>query len=167
MSTLDDRIESFLAQKKIAIVGVSDRRDTGCNSAYQRFKENGYDVYGINPRISEYEGDPVYPDLKAIPEKPDAVFVLAKPSVTETIVDQAIDLGVGHVWMHCMMGVKPGLAKSVTSVSQLAVDRAIEAGLSVIPGTCPNQYLQPDGAHRFMKRFFGLFGFLKLAPKHQ
>lgn len=167
MSVLDDRIQSFLAQKKIAIVGVSDRRDTGCNTVYQRFKENGYQVYGINPRINEYEDDPVYPDLRALPEKPDAVFILAKPSVTETIVDQAIDLGVGHIWMHCMMGVKPGLAKSVTSVSQSAVDRAIEAGLSVIPGTCPNQYLQPDGAHRFMKHFFGLFGFLKLAPKHQ
>ncbi len=167
MSTLDNRIQDFLAQKKIAVVGISDRRDTGCNTAYQRFKANGYKVYGINPRIKVYEGDPVYADLKSLPEAPDAVFILAKPSVTEEIVDQAIEVGAKHIWMHCMMGVRPGLAKNMTSVSQAAVDKAIENGISVIPGTCPNQYLEADGAHRFMNRFFKLLGFLRLAPQHQ
>src|SRR6266542_2619103 len=76
MNKLDSLAQDFLAQKKIAVVGVSDKRDTGCNMAYKKFKENGYQVYAVNPRISTYEGQTCYADLKSIPEKVDAVFIL-------------------------------------------------------------------------------------------
>jgi hypothetical protein len=33
MTTLGELVQDFLAQKAIAIVGVSDQRDTGCNMA--------------------------------------------------------------------------------------------------------------------------------------
>ena len=108
MAKFENLVQDFLAQKKIAIVGVSDKRDTGCNLAYKKFKENGYQVYGVNPRIMTYEGEPCYPDLKSIPQKPDAVFILASPKVTEQIVQQCVDLGVKYVWMHCMMGTGLG-----------------------------------------------------------
>ena len=122
MAKLDNLVQDFLAQKKIAIVGVSDKRETGCNLAYRRFKENGYQVYAVNPRIDTFDGAPCYPDLKSIPEKPDAVFILTGPKVSEQIVQQCVDLSIKHVWMHCMMGTKPGLAASMTSVSQSAVE---------------------------------------------
>ena len=41
MKKLDNLVQDFLAQKKIAVVGVSDKRDTGCNLAYKKFKEMG------------------------------------------------------------------------------------------------------------------------------
>ncbi len=93
MAKVDTMVQDFLAQKKIAVVGVSDKRETGCNLAYKKFKENGYQVFGVNPRMSTYEGDVVYADLKSIPEKPDAVFILASPKVTDEIVQQCVDLG--------------------------------------------------------------------------
>jgi len=31
MAKLDNLVQDFLAQKKIAVVGVSDKRETGCN----------------------------------------------------------------------------------------------------------------------------------------
>ncbi|MGD8634537.1 MAG: CoA-binding protein, partial [Anaerolineales bacterium] len=104
MAKIDQMVDDFLAQKSIAVVGVSDQRDTGCNMAYERFKQAGYDVYPVNPRISEYDGVTCYPDLGSIPSRPDAVFILTNPQVTEEIVDDCIELGVKHVWMHCMMG---------------------------------------------------------------
>ena len=162
MAKIDDMVQEFLAQKKIAVVGVSDKRDTGCNLNYRKFKETGYQVYAVNPRISEFEGDPCYSDLKSIPEKPDAVFILASPQVTDQIVQQCVDLGVKHVWMHCMMGTKPGLAQSMTSVSQDAVQACRENGIQVIPGSCPNQFLEPDFAHNMMRGMWGLFGFNKI-----
>ena len=88
MSQIDPLVQNFLAQKKIALVGVSDRRDTGCNTAYRKFKEAGYKVYAVNPRMASFEGDPCYPDLKSIPDKPEAVFILANPQVTDQIVRQ-------------------------------------------------------------------------------
>jgi predicted CoA-binding protein len=162
MAKIDELVQDFLAQKSIAVVGVSDRRETGCNAAYKRFKESGHTVYAVNPRISEFQGAPCYPDLKAIPEKPDAVFVFTSPKVTDQIVDQCVDLGIKHVWMHCLMGTKPGAGASSTSVSQDAVQKCRENGITVIPGTCPNQFLKPDFFHQMMRGTFRLFGNLSV-----
>ena len=162
MAKIDNRVQNFLAQKKIAVVGVSDKRETGCNLAYTKFKENGYQVFAVNPRISTFNGDACYPDLKSLPEKPDAVFLLTNPKVTDQIIQQCVDLGIKHVWMHCMMGTKPGLAAGMTSVSQSAVEMCEANGIEVIPGSCPNQYLNPDGGHKFMRGLWSLLGFMKV-----
>ena len=163
MADIDGLVHDFLAQKKIAVVGVSDKRDTGCNLSYKKFKDNGYQVYAVNPRISTYEGDACYPDLKSIPEKVDAVFILANPNVTEKIVAQCVELGIKHVWMHCMMGTKPGLAAGMTSVSQNAVETCKTNGIAVIPGSCPNQFLQPDFGHGMMRGLWNVLGFMKVS----
>ncbi len=162
MAKIDNLVQNFLAQKKIAVVGVSDKRETGCNLAYTKFKENGYQVFAVNPRISTFNGDACYPDLKSLPEKPDAVFLLTNPKVTDQIIQQCVDLGIKHVWMHCMMGTKPGLAAGMTSVSQSAVEMCEANGIEVIPGSCPNQYLNPDGGHKFMRGLWSLLGFMKV-----
>lgn len=162
MKKLDNMVQDFLAQQKIAVVGVSEKRDTGCNLNYRKFKENGYQVYAVNPRITTFEGAACYPDLKSIPERVDAVFVLASPKVTEQIVQQCVDLGIKHVWMHCMMGTKPGLAAGMTSVSQQAVEMCNANGITVIPGSCPNQFLKPDLGHKMMRGMWRLFGFMNL-----
>jgi hypothetical protein len=159
MAKIDSLVQEFLAQKKIAVVGVSDKRETGCNLGYQKFKEAGYTVSAVNPRISTFKGAPCYPDLKSIPDKPEAVFILANPKVTEQIVQQCVDLGIKHVWMHCLMGTKPGLAAGMTSVSPAAVQMCRENGIAVIPGACPNQYLKPDFGHALMRVMFRAFGF--------
>jgi uncharacterized protein len=163
MSRIDALVQDFLAQKKIAVVGVSDKRETGCNLGYRRFKEAGYAVTAVNPHLTTFDGAPCYPDLEAIPDKPDAVFILANPDVTEQIVQQCVDLGIKHVWMHCMMGTKPGLAAGMTSVSQDAVRMCREHGIAVIPGACPNQFLHPDFGHGVMRRMWRTCGFLRVS----
>jgi len=162
MAKIDDMVQDFLAQKRIAVIGVSDKRETGSNMAYKKFKENGYLVYPVNPRISTYDGATCYPDLKSIPDIPDAVFILASPKVTDQIVQECADLGVKHVWMHCMMGTKPGLSAGMTSVSQEAVEICKANGIEVIPGSCPNQFLDPDFGHKMMKGMFRMFGFMNM-----
>jgi predicted CoA-binding protein len=159
MPTIDSLVKDFLAQKRIAVVGVSDKRETGCNLSYHKFKAAGYTVSAINPRLATFEGDACYPDLKSIPEKPEAVFILASPKVTDQIVRECVDLGIKHVWMHCMLGTKPGLAAGMTSVSQEAVSLCREHGIAVIPGACPNQFLNADFGHGMMRVIFRTIGF--------
>ena len=163
MAEIDRMVESFLAQKKIAVVGVSETRDTGCNLNYQKFKDAGYTVYAINPKTDQFQGDPCYPDLASTPEKPDAVFMMTNPKVTEEIVKQCVDVGVRQVWMHCMMGTKPGLVESMTSVSQDAVALCRENGIDVIPGSCPAQFLNPDFGHKMMRGLWRLMGNMKVS----
>lgn len=160
MAKIDEMVQDFLAQKRIAVVGVSDKRETGSNMAYKKFKEHGYLVYPVNPRISTFDGATSYPDLKSIPDIPDAVFILASPKVTDQIVQECADLGVKHVWMHCLMGTKPGLSKGTTSVSQEAVEVCKTNGITVIPGSCPNQFLDPDFGHKMMRGMWRMFGFM-------
>lgn len=158
MSKIDALVQDFLAQKRIAVVGVSDKRETGCNLGYRRFKEAGYAVSAVNPRLTTFEGDPCYPDLPSIPARPEAVFILASPTVTEQIVQQCVELGIKRVWMHCMMGTKPGLAAGMTSVSPKAVELCRANGITVIPGACPNQFLNPDFGHTLMRVLWRTLG---------
>lgn len=162
MAKIDPLVQDFLAQKKIAVVGVSDKRETGCNLAYRKFKDAGYAVSAVNPRLETFEGDPCYPDLKSIPEKPEGVFILTNPTITEQIVQQCVELGIPRVWMHCMMGTKPGLAANMTSVSQDAVRMCRENGIEVIPGSCPNQFLNPDFGHTMMRVMWRTLGFMNV-----
>ena len=159
MPKIDALVQDFLAQEKIAVVGVSDKRETGCNLAYRKLKQAGYAVYAVNPHLTAFEGDRCYPELKSIPDRPDAVFILARPEVSEQVVQQCVDLGIKRVWMHCLMGTKPGLAAGMTSVSPDAVRLCRENGIAVIPGGCPNQYLKPDFGHALMRVTFGMLGF--------
>ncbi len=162
MAKIDNLARDFLAQKKIAVVGVSDKRETGCNLNYQKFKRSGYIVFAVNPHQFTFDGSPCYPDLRSIPDKPDAVFILANPVVTEVIVRQCVDLGIKYVWMHCLMGTKPGLTKSISSISQKAVEMCKENGIALIPGSCPNQFLRPDLGHAIMRGFSRLTGNLSI-----
>ncbi|MGA9534116.1 MAG: CoA-binding protein [Anaerolineales bacterium] len=159
MAKLKDLVEEFLSQDEIAVVGVSDQRETGCNQAFRNFRDSGYTVYPVNPRIDRFEGVECYPDLPSIPRRPNAVFILTNPSVTDYVVRQCVDLGIKHIWMHCMMGTKPGLAGSMTSVSPEAVELCRQNGINIIPGSCPNQFLNPDFPHRLMRGLWGALGF--------
>jgi predicted CoA-binding protein len=165
MSGIDRMVKDFLALKKIAVVGVSDQRETGCNAAYRRFKEAGYTVSAVNPRMTSFDGAPCYPDLASIPDRPEGVFILTNPKVTELIVQQCVDLGIRHVWMHCMMGTRPGLTPGMTSVSGAAVQACHDHGIEVIPGSCPNQFLNPDFGHRMMRVMWRLLGLMRMSPK--
>ena len=163
MPLLKHLVQDFLSVKSIAVVGVSDQRETGCNAAFERFRDAGYTVWPVNPRLEEFDGQHCYPDLISIPEKPEGVFILTNPSVTDQIVDECIALGVERVWMHCMMGTKPGLAVGMTSVSQEAVEKCHQNSINVIPGACPNQFLNPDFGHRLMRVLWGALGFMKVS----
>lgn len=160
MANIDHLVQDFLLQKVIAVVGVSNQRETGATRNYKTFKQHGYRAYAVNPRISAFDGVPCYPDLKSIPEKPDAVFMLTSPKVTEAIVGQCVELGIKHVWMHCLMGTKPGLAPGSTSVSPSAVEVCRANGIAVIPGSCPAQFLEADFGHAAMRTLWSMFGFL-------
>lgn len=49
----------------------------------------------------------------------------------------------------------------MTSVSPSAVELCKTNGIEVIPGSCPNQFLNPDGAHKFMRGLWKMLGFFE------
>ena len=134
-ATLEMKVNDFLAQKRIAVAGVSrnnSHHPTG-NLIYHRLKRAGHDVFPVNPHIQAFEGDRCYPDVKSIPGGVDGVVIVTRPEITERIVRDCNDAGVRRVWMHQSLG-------KGSSVSPEAVEFCRHNDISVIAGACPMMY---------------------------
>ncbi|MBI3359994.1 MAG: CoA-binding protein [Chloroflexi bacterium] len=165
MNTIDSLVQDFLAQKRIAVVGVSRTREDAANLNYRKLRGAGYRVFAVNPNTQTFDGDPCYPDLKSIPEKVDGVLVVTNPSNTEQIARQCVELGIPRMWMHCSLGARPflpDLAAKITSASPEAVRLCREHKIAVIPGGCPMMFCPPvDFGHACMRGVLRLTGSLQ------
>ncbi|NJN43560.1 MAG: CoA-binding protein [Anaerolineae bacterium] len=61
MSTFDTLAQEFLAQKRIAVAGVSRNSQQTANMIYKTFRNKGYKVFPVNPNADTIEGDPLLP----------------------------------------------------------------------------------------------------------
>ncbi len=80
-TTLDEKVDDFLAQRRIAIAGVSrdNSHHPAANLIYHRLKSAGHDVFPVNPHMQTFEGDHCYPDLQSIPGGVDGVVIITRP----------------------------------------------------------------------------------------
>jgi predicted CoA-binding protein len=101
MLTMNEAASAFLANKRIAVTGVSrNPQGHGGNVVYQRLRERGYDVFAVNPNAETVEGDPCYPNLKSIPGGVEAVVIATNPERAGATIAECAELGIGRVWMH-------------------------------------------------------------------
>ncbi len=120
--TVQDSIRQFLSAGSFAVVGASaDPAKFGhrCLAAYLR---HGRRVFAVNPRGGQVLGQPCYPDLASLPERPEAVSIVTPPAVTERVMEEVVRLGIRQVWM------QPG----AESAGAVALGR--QAGVEVIAG---------------------------------
>jgi uncharacterized protein len=153
-TTLEANVHDFLAQRRIAVAGVSrnnSHHPVG-NLIYRRLKKTGHDVFPVNPNMQTFEGDPCYPDVRSIPGGVDGVVVTTRPEITQRIVRDCGEAGVRRVWMHQSMG-------SGSSVSKEAVEYCRQHDISVIAGACPMMYGDGvDFGHACMRWVLGFTG---------
>jgi len=153
-TTLEAKVNDFLAQKRIAVAGVSrnNNHHPAGNLIYRRLKATGHAVFPVNPHMQTYEGDRCYPDLRSIPGGVDAVVVVTRPEITRQIVHECHEAGVRRVWMH------QSLSKG-TSVSPDAVEYCHQHDIMVIAGACPMMYGgHADFGHTCMRWILRLTG---------
>lgn len=125
MSTVQQRVQSFLEAGPYAVVGASTDRDKYGNKVLRCYQQHGREVFPINPKEPEVEGLKAYPGLAALPVKPRGISIITPPKVTERVVEEAASLGIRHVWM------QPG------AESPEAIAKAEALGLEVIAdGPC-------------------------------
>src|SRR6266540_3682772 len=142
MPTIKDAATEFLANKRVAVTGVSrSAKGHGSNVVYKRLRERGYEVFAVNPNADEVEGDPCFHDLRSISGGVDAVVIGTRPEIAEDTMRERADLGIKHVWMHR----GPGAG----SVSEAATDYGRQHGMTVIDGGCPLMFAPvSDFGHR-------------------
>ena len=146
LPTLSEKVEDFLAQRRVAIAGVSAARETPGNMIYRKLKSAGYQVFAVSPTAETFDGDRCYPDLLSIPGGVDGVVIATRPAVTEELVRQCVTAGVPRVWMH------ESLIHGGTSLSADAVAFCREHDIVLIAGACPMMYCAPvDVGHKCMR----------------
>ena len=145
MQSVDEAASAFLANKRVAVTGVSRTPKThGSNNVYKRFRERGYQVFAVNPNANEVEGDRSYPDLRSIPGGVEAVVIGTRPERAEDTMRECAELGIKQVWMHR----GPGAG----SVSDVATAYGRKHGITVIDGGCPCMFgPTADLGHRLMR----------------
>ena len=148
MQAMKEAAAAFLANKRIAVTGVSRTPKThGSNNVYKRLRQSGYQVFAVNPNADEVEGDPAYQDLKSIPGGVQAVVIGTRPEIAEDTMRECADLGITQVWMH--RGPGGG------SVSDAATQYGRQRGITVIDGGCPLMFAPTaDLGHRIMRLVF-------------
>jgi predicted CoA-binding protein len=157
MTTIKEAATEFLAQKRIAVTGVSrSPQDHGSNVVYQRLRDRGYQVFAINPNADSVEGDPCYQDLKSVPGGVEAVVIGTRPETADATVRECVELGIRYVWMH--RGPGPG------SVSKSATEHGRQHGITVIDGGCPCMFAPTaDVGHKLARLVFTATGNV---PRH-
>jgi predicted CoA-binding protein len=89
------------------------------------YLQNSRDAVPVNPGQDEIEGLKAYRDLASVPSEVDSVSIITPPAISEKVVEQAIALGIKHIWM------QPG------AESDAAIETARRAGANVIAsGPC-------------------------------
>jgi uncharacterized protein len=148
MLTIKEAAAAFLANKRIAVTGVSRTpKGHGSNVVYQRLRERGYEVFAVNPNAEQVEGDACYPDLKSIPGGVDAVVIATRPELAEETMRECVELRINQVWMHRSFGDG--------SVCDDATVFGRDEGITVIDGGCPLMF-EPtaDVGHKMMRFVF-------------
>jgi predicted CoA-binding protein len=119
---VQQRIQDFLAAGPWAVAGASTNRSKYGNKVLRTYLQRNLEVYPVNPRATEIEGVPCYPDLESLPEGVQGLSIITPPQITEELVEAAAQKGIQKLWM------QPG------AESSRALRRAKELGLSVIAG---------------------------------
>lgn len=108
-----------------AVVGLSRNTRRVAHGIARYVMDLGMEVVPVHPKAEEVHGQPGYASLSKVPGKIDVVDVFVRSELAGAVVDQAIEVGAGAVWLQ--LGV----------IDQDAATRAREAGLDVVMDTCP------------------------------
>lgn len=121
---MENLVRDFLRQKRFAVVG-SFRNET--KYAYKIFIDlirKGYEVFPVNPRLSEIEGRACYKTISDIPYSVDVANIVTPPLVTESILKECLQKGIKRAWL------QPG------AESQAAIKFCHDNDIKVIHSMC-------------------------------
>ena len=119
---MQDLVNRFFAGETFAVVGASTNRAKFGNKVLRCYQRNGFTVFPVNPREDEVEGLKAYASLSDLPEAVHGISIITPPAVTESVVAEAIELGIPFVWM------QPG------AESNTAIEACEQNGIAVIAG---------------------------------
>lgn len=117
-------IDEMLNLPVWAVVGATQNNSKFGYKIWKRLKEEGYEVYGVNPFYSAIDGEVCYPDLRSLPKKPDCINMVVAPDKGKAFIEEAAAMGVTKVWF------QPG------TFDQALIDYAETLKLQIVYHNC-------------------------------
>ena len=111
-------------ETKITVVGVSQDPSKYGFKIFTDLVKANYNVVGVNPKGGMVADKLLITSLREVNPKPELVITVVPPKITESVVQECINLGIKQIWM------QPG------SESVKAIKLAEDNGLEVISQAC-------------------------------
>lgn len=141
MTNLFD-VRDFLAQHRIAMVGVSRNPKDFSRLLFRELCQRGYDMVPVNPAADKVDDRQCFARMQDIHPAPDAALLMTASAETSQVVRDCLAAGIRRIWMY--------RAGGQGAVNQEAVAFCHENGLSLVEGHCPYMFLPKIGLlHRF------------------
>lgn len=142
-------IDDFLSQKKLAVVGVSRKKEKFGNTIFRELKKKEYRVFPVNASADTIEGEQCYTDLKSLPEPVGGAVIVVPPEKTVQVVQDAKEAGITRIWMQ------------YGAQSETAVNFCKDNNITVVANECILMFAEPVGffhkIHRGIWKLIGLY----------
>lgn len=143
---MNELIQNFLKEKKLAVVGVSRKEKFG-NHIFKELKDKGYQLYPCNPHLENFMGEKCYASIKDLPEEVTSAIITINKNKSRNIAEDLHNSRVKNLWFQN------------GTVDKETVAELKNKGYNVISGKCIMMYAEPVGnVHAFHRFFSKLFG---------
>jgi uncharacterized protein len=145
-------VDDFLAQRTLALAGVSRSGKGFGNVIRKELTAKGYRVLVVHPEAVTADGQPCARSLEDVASEVGGLVLVTPPAATATLVREAAAAGIRRVWMQ--QGAE----------SDEALRFCADNGLAVVHHECILMFAEPAGPlHRFHRWLRGLLGRLPTA----
>lgn len=83
----------------LAVVGATDHPAKYGGIIYRDMKAKGFRVFAVNPNRSTVDGDPCWPTVKDLPEKPTIAVLVVHARDGLEVLGQCAEAGIRNIWV--------------------------------------------------------------------
>lgn len=113
--------------RSVAIVGASANPARASYFVWTYLKStSNYDLYLVNPTISELDGTRVYPSLADLPVVPDMVDVFRRRDDLPSVLDDAVAVGAKTLWLQLGLWHEQVAHDGEAAGLQVVMDRCLK-----------------------------------------
>jgi uncharacterized protein len=112
--------------RSVAIVGASGDPLRPSYGVWQYLRSaSDYELYLVNPTISEVDGMPVYPSLADLPVVPDLVDVFRRYEFLPSVLDDTVKVGAKTLWLQSGLWHEQVARAGEVAGLQVVMDRCL------------------------------------------
>ena len=121
-------IEQILRETRtVAIVGASANPSRASHEVWSYLQSSSdYELYLVNPTISEVEGTRVYPSLADLPVVPDLVDVFRRHEHLPAVLEDTIKVGAKVLWLQLGLWHEQVARDGEAAGLQVVMDRCLK-----------------------------------------